>query len=260
MSLQGKHALITGSSREIGRGIALKLAEQGPTQAHELAGVPDSSAGDRGRGGGLHAPGGGCSAGMENFHTGAQRRRSSHGNVRRRDSHNRGSRVQSCAHDPRSAEPSSCLGASCVGLIPAQQKPDVPRHGDPAAGVGDLSFTSTGAAGRARLRRVHPSISDYSRGESSPCALPWSFRRLRPTGAPLDMRTADATEALSRDVRSHLFTEAAATARVPQPVRQQDRAGVAQAHAGGDRGVARLHRTHRSVLERAMTTGVRCRL
>ena len=29
MSLQGKHAFITGSSRGIGRGIALKLAEQG---------------------------------------------------------------------------------------------------------------------------------------------------------------------------------------------------------------------------------------
>ena len=29
MSLDGKHAFITGSSRGIGRGIALKLAEQG---------------------------------------------------------------------------------------------------------------------------------------------------------------------------------------------------------------------------------------
>jgi NAD(P)-dependent dehydrogenase (short-subunit alcohol dehydrogenase family) len=47
MSLQGKYALITGSSRGLGRGIALKLAEKGVKVAvnyrQNEAGTPKNS-------------------------------------------------------------------------------------------------------------------------------------------------------------------------------------------------------------------------
>ena len=40
MSLQGKHALITGSSRGVGRGIALKSAAQGVPVSRKKQSLP----------------------------------------------------------------------------------------------------------------------------------------------------------------------------------------------------------------------------